>query len=89
MAHRTKRDIMPIGPSSRPQEPLYVMRMALALALAAFGGGSLGLLWHWLSGEDAPDDQIEALSETDEPGEPAAREVTVPSPAPAPTPQPS
>lgn len=78
---------MPIGPPSRPQEPLNVFGMALALALAAFAGGALGLLWHWLAGEDVPEDQIEAVSE---PAEQEAEEAaTPPTPAPAPTPRPS
>jgi hypothetical protein len=42
---------MPIGPPGRPREPLHVIVMALALALAAFAGGALGLMWHKLSGE--------------------------------------
>ena len=42
---------MPIGPPGRPREPLHVVAMALALALAAFAGGALGLMWHKLSGE--------------------------------------
>ena len=54
---------MPLGPSSRPQEPLHVVGMALALALAAFAGGALGLVWNWFAGEDAPEDQIEAVSQ--------------------------
>jgi hypothetical protein len=28
--------------------------MALALALAAFAGGALGLVWHKLSGDETP-----------------------------------
>lgn len=47
---------MAIGPSGRPHEPLYVVPMALALVLAAFAGGALGLVWHasGLGGEEAP-----------------------------------
>jgi hypothetical protein len=42
---------MPLSPSGRPREPLYVIAMALALALAAFAGGALGLVWHKLAGD--------------------------------------
>ena len=47
---------MPIGPSGRPQEPLYVIPMAIALVIAAFAGGAIGLVWHasGLGGEEAP-----------------------------------
>ena len=44
---------MPLG-SGRPHEPLHVIAMALALALAAFAGGALGLVWHKLAGTDKP-----------------------------------
>lgn len=54
---------MPIGPPNRPQEPLYVFRMALALALAAFTGGALGLVWYWLTEENGAQDQLEASVE--------------------------
>jgi len=37
---------MALGPSNRRNEPLYVIPMALALVLAAFLGGALGLIWH-------------------------------------------
>jgi hypothetical protein len=37
---------MPLGPPSRRKEPLNVITMALALALAAFLGAALGLIWH-------------------------------------------
>ena len=37
---------MPIGPSGRPPEPLYVIPTAIALVLAAFAGGALGLIWN-------------------------------------------
>jgi hypothetical protein len=81
---------MPLGPSSRPQESLHVFGMAIALALAAFLGGALGLVWHWAAGEDVPEDQIEAASEPAEEDEEEEREpVAPPSPAPAPTPRPS
>lgn len=36
---------MTLGPSGRRQEPLYILPMALALVLAAFLGGALGLVW--------------------------------------------
>jgi hypothetical protein len=45
---------MPLGPSGRPREPLHVIAMALALLLAAFAGGALGLIWHKLTGEGKP-----------------------------------
>ena len=45
---------MPIGPSSRPRDPLHVVQMALALALAALAGGVLGIAWHKLAGDDTP-----------------------------------
>ncbi len=37
---------MALGLPPRRKEPLYVLPMALALALAAFLGGALGLVWH-------------------------------------------
>jgi hypothetical protein len=79
---------MPLGPSSRPQEPLHVFGMAIALALAAFLGGALGLVWHWAAGEDVPEDQIEAASQPAEEDEEEEREPVAP-PSPAPTPRPS
>ena len=46
---------MSLGHPGRPNEPLGVIWMALALALAAFVGAALGLLWHWSGlGEDEP-----------------------------------
>jgi len=36
---------MTLGQSGRRREPLYVLPMALALVLAAFLGGALGLVW--------------------------------------------
>ena len=36
---------MALGTSGRRNEPLYVIRMALALVLAAFLGAALGLVW--------------------------------------------
>ena len=44
---------MALGPG-RPRDPLYVIPMALALVLAAFAGGALGLIWHKLTGEGKP-----------------------------------
>ena len=45
---------MTLGPSGRRDEPLYVVRMALALALAAALGGAAGVIWQWVGfgGED-------------------------------------
>jgi len=37
---------MAIGPAGRRPDPLYVIPMALALVVAAFLGGALGLVWH-------------------------------------------
>jgi uncharacterized protein involved in exopolysaccharide biosynthesis len=46
---------MAFGPPGRPNEPIGVIWMALALVLAAFVGASLGLLWHWSGlGDDEP-----------------------------------
>jgi hypothetical protein len=47
---------MPLGPSSRRNEPLNVIAMALALLLAAFLGAALGLIWHasGFGGEEEP-----------------------------------
>ena len=45
---------MSLTPSGRPREPLHVIAMALALAVAAFAGGALGLLWHKVAGEEKP-----------------------------------
>jgi len=41
---------VPIGPSTRPRDPLHVIPMALALALAAFAGGAVGIVWHKVFG---------------------------------------
>ncbi len=43
---------MALGPSGRGNEPLNVGWMALALILAAFLGGALGLIWHSLDGDE-------------------------------------
>ena len=46
---------MALGPSGKPNEPLGVIWMALALAAAAFTGAALGMLWHWSGlGDDEP-----------------------------------
>lgn len=42
---------MPLGMPGRPPEPLYVFRMAFALALAATIGAAAGLIWHSVGGE--------------------------------------
>jgi hypothetical protein len=34
--------------------------MALALAVAAFAGGALGLVWHKLAGQETPTDSATA-----------------------------
>jgi hypothetical protein len=47
---------MALGPSGRRQEPLYIIPMALALVLAAFLGGALGLVWQAAGfGSDKPE----------------------------------
>ena len=51
---------MPLGPSGRPRDPLFVIPMALALVLAAFAGGALGLMWHKLAGDEKPADATRA-----------------------------
>jgi hypothetical protein len=45
---------MPIGPPGRSRDPIHVIPMALALALAAFAGGALGILWHKIAGGGKP-----------------------------------
>ena len=46
---------MSLGHPGRPNEPLGVIWMALALVAAAFVGAALGLLWHWSGlGSDEP-----------------------------------
>lgn len=47
---------MAIGPPGRSREPLHVIPMALALALAAFAGGAMGLVWDKLTGAGKPVD---------------------------------
>lgn len=51
---------MRLGRSGRPREPLHVIPMALALLLAAFAGGALGLIWHKLAGEGKPTESATA-----------------------------
>ena len=80
---------MPIGPSRRPDEPLHVGWMALALVLAAALGGASGLIWHWLAGDDLPVAEDAASTEPDEDAEGAeeaeeAEPVTRPAPSPNP-----
>jgi len=45
---------MALGPSSRLNDPLHVVPMALALVLAAFLGAAVGLVWQsaGFGGED-------------------------------------
>jgi hypothetical protein len=50
---RRNKLVMALGPPRR-REPLYVIPTALALAVAAFAGGALGLVWHKLSGSGTP-----------------------------------
>jgi len=45
---------LPIGPPTRPRDPIHVIPMALALALAALAGGVLGIVWHKIAGDDKP-----------------------------------
>ena len=51
---------MPLSPSGRPREPLHVIAMALALAVAAFAGGALGIVWHKVAGDQKPADSAKA-----------------------------
>ena len=79
---------MPIGPSSRPNEPLRVGFMLLALVLAAALGGASGVIWHWFAGDELPvaEDAASAEPEDEPEDEPSA------TPSPTPTirpPQPS
>ena len=62
---------MPLGLPGRRNEPLHVVPMALALTLAAFAGGALGVLWHQLS--NGPDER--------EPPEPVEQPTPQASPA--------
>jgi len=51
---------MSLTPSGRPREPLHVIAMALALAVAAFAGGALGIVWHKVAGDQKPADSAKA-----------------------------
>ena len=51
---------MSLTPSGRPREPLHVITMAVALALAAFSGGAIGIVWHKLAGDQKPADSAKA-----------------------------
>ena len=66
---------MPLGSPGRAQEPIHVVPMALALALAAFAGGALGLMWHILS-----EDEKAAPAAEGQAAAPAAETVAPPSP---------
>jgi cbb3-type cytochrome oxidase subunit 3 len=67
---------MPLGSPGRAQEPIHVVPMALALALAAFAGGALGLVWHVLS-----EDEKAAPAAAEAPADDAAEE-RIPRPPP-------
>jgi hypothetical protein len=60
-----------ISSPGRRQEPIYVVPMALALVLAAFTGGALGLVWQsaGLSEEDEQASADEARLVTEDEGE--------------------
>lgn len=78
---------MPIGSSGRPQEPLHVFAMLLALALAAFAGGALGVVWHWLAGDAPGADEVQALTQPDTVQAPEPEPSGPPAP-PRPSPNP-
>jgi uncharacterized protein involved in exopolysaccharide biosynthesis len=52
---------LPLGLPVRPNEPIHVAWMALALVLAAFAGGAFGLIWHMLTADEKP---VETLATT-------------------------
>ncbi len=52
---------MALGQPGRRNEPLHVVPMALALVLAAFLGGAVGLVWQ--SAGFGEDDEPEAAPE--------------------------
>lgn len=54
---------MDMTPPGGGPESLRVIRMALALVLAAFLGGALGLVWQALQGDDAATEVAAAGSE--------------------------
>lgn len=62
---------MAISSPGRRQEPIHVVPMALALLLAAFTGGALGLVWQstGLSEEDEQANTDEARLVTGDEGE--------------------
>lgn len=73
---------MPLGTPGRAQEPIHVVPMALALALAAFAGGALGLVWHNLSNRLPAPAAEEPAEEPDETPESAAPASAAPASAP-------
>jgi len=54
---------MPLGPPGRSNEPIHVVQMALALVLAAFAGGALGLVWDKLSSDAKPEETLATASD--------------------------
>jgi len=60
-----------ISSPGRRQEPIYVIPMALALVLAAFAGGALGLVWQstGLADKNAQPNADEARLVTEDEGE--------------------
>ena len=58
---------MSLGPSGRPNDPLHVIAMALALVFAAFLGAALGLVWQsaGFGGEDGKAAKPAATSAAD------------------------
>jgi hypothetical protein len=75
---------MPLGTPGRAQEPILVVPMALALALAAFAGGALGLVWHNLSDRGAVPVAEETADESGGEATPSASPSSA-TPSPAPT----
>lgn len=70
---------MSLGTPGRSQEPIHVVPMALALVLAAFAGGSLGLVWHKLN-DDSPPPAAEEPAEEEPAEEEPAEEATPTTP---------
>ena len=58
---------MALGSPGRRDEPLHVVPMALALALAAALGGAAGVIWQWIGLGD--DDEAAAPPEEAPPAE--------------------
>ena len=54
---------MALGQASRRNDPLHVVPMALALVLAAFLGGAMGLVWQ--SAGFGGDDEAEVPAKAD------------------------